>query len=407
MVIKDAMMTVGVRVTLIVAGLATTIITARWLGPAGRGDYFFVVALSAMAGQIVHLGLHASNAFYVAKNPKLFGALAVNSYWASVVLGGIAAATAITAIIYFGQSNHSFDVLYWALLLTPTGLATLYIGNLYVGVGRITEYNAVQLASAIVPFALICGVAAYSRTAPAFLAAASIAGVLNQLVLASYSLRGQSAQWRFDARLFRAGLPFAIRAYVINALCTMTLKAPALMFTAAPLKSELGYFSIAAQVFDAISVVPASIAAVLFPVLMKLEVDRWRETRRYMAILMGLALLVAVVMGMLSNVFVDVLFGARFAGAAAPLRIILPAAVFVSGTSLLSQYLATHGMPRSTALAWLAAAVICIGLGPILVRTHGAVGAALVLSCATGVAWIILLALSLRVSRRFVEHLTT
>jgi O-antigen/teichoic acid export membrane protein len=120
-----------------------------------------------------------------------------------------------------------------------------------------------------------------------------------------------------------------------------------------------------------------------------------------MAILMGLALSVAIIMEVLAGPFVGILFGAKFAGAATPLRIILPAAVFVSGTSLLSQYLATHGMPRSTALAWLAAAAICIGFGPILVRTHGAAGGALALTCATAVAWIILLALSLRASRSF------
>jgi O-antigen/teichoic acid export membrane protein len=405
MVIKDALMTVGVRITLLVAGLATTIITARWLGPAGRGDYFFVIALSAIAGQVVHLGLHASNAYYVAKDASLFGALAVNSYWISVVLGAGAATAAIGAILLFGDSKHALDALKWALLLTPTGLAVLYIGNLYVGAGRIAEYNAIQLASAIMPFGVICGVAFFWRTAPAFLAAAAIAGVLNQLILAAYSLRGRTTRWRFDTGLFRAELPFALRAYVINALGTLTLKAPALMFAAAALKTELGYYSIAAQVFDAISVVPASIAAVLFPVLMKLDVDRWRQTRRYMAILMGLAVLVALVMAVFSKVFVDILFGARFAGAVAPLQLILPAAVFVSGTSLLSQYLATHGMPRSTGLAWLAAAVICIGFGPAMVRSHGAVGAALVLSCATAVAWIILLALSMRVSRRFVEKL--
>jgi O-antigen/teichoic acid export membrane protein len=405
MIIKQALMTVGVRVTLVIAGLATTIITARWLGPAGRGDYFFVIALSAIAGQIVHLGLHASNAFYVAKDYKSFGALAVNSYWISAILGSAAALVAIIAISLVAEPHHELDSLKWALLLTPTGLAALYLGNLYVGAGRITEYNAIQLASAIVPFVAICGVAVYSRTAPAFLAAAASASVLNQLVVAAYSLRGRPARWGFDIGLFRAGLPFAIRAYILNALGTLALKAPALMFTTAALKNELGYYSIAAQVFDTISVVPASIAAVLFPVLMKLDVDRWRETRRYMVILMGLALLIAIFMGVIAKVFVEMLFGANFVAAVSPLRIILPAAVFVSGTSLLSQYLATHGLPRSTGLAWLAAAAICIGFGPPLVRCYGAVGAALVLSCASGVAWIILLALSLRVSRNL-EPLT-
>ncbi len=401
MVIKDALMTVSVRVTLIVAGLATTVITARWLGPSGRGDYFYVVAMSAIAGQVVHLGLHTSNAFYVAKDPKLFGALAVNSYWVSVLLGIVAAAAAILTITIVSQNKHGLDVLFWAFLLTPVGLATLYISNLYVGAGRIAEYNAIQLASVVVPFVLICGVAGFSRSAPVFLAAAAIAGVTNQLFLGAYSLRGRTAQWRFDTGLFRTGLPLAVRAYVINALTTLALKAPALMFTTATSKSELGYFSIASQVFDTVSVVPASIAAVMFPVLMKLEVDRWRETRRYMAILMGLAVLAASVMGLLADLFVGILFGVKFAPAVTPLRIILPAAVFISGTSLLSQYLATHGMPRSTGLAWLAAAAICMGFGPTLVRAHGAAGGAFVLTCATAVAWIILLALSLRASRRF------
>jgi O-antigen/teichoic acid export membrane protein len=400
MVIKDALMTVGVRVTLVAAGLAIAIITARWLGPVGRGDYFYVVALSAIAGQIVHLGLHASNAYYVAKEPQLFGALAVNSYWISIVLGGLAAAVAVLAIVLFGQPKRGLDTLFWALLLTPTGLTTLYLSNLYVGAGRITEYNAIQLASAVLPYAFICGVAAFSRAAPEFLAASAIAGVLNILFIGVYTFRRISVNWRFDGVLFRVGLPYAIRAYVINALTTLALKSPALMFTGAALKSELGYFSIAAQVFDAVSMVPTSIAAVLFPVLMKLGASRWRETRRYMVVLMSLGLLVALVVGCFANVFVNLLFGPSFANAVTPLRIILPAGVFISGTALLSQYLATHGMPRSTALAWVAAVAICLGFGPALVRGHGAIGGAMVLSVASGVAWLILLALSVRASRR-------
>jgi O-antigen/teichoic acid export membrane protein len=406
MVIKDAVMTVGVRVTLVAAGLAIAIITARWLGPAGRGDYFFVVALSAIAGQIVHLGLHASNAFYAAKDPKLFGALAVNSYWVSFVLGVAGAAVSIAAIVLLGQSKHGLDSLLWALLLTPTGLTTLYISNLYVGAGRITEYNLILLASVVLPYAFICGAAFFSEAAPVFLAASAIAGTLNAFFLARYTFRNRSVSFRFDTALFRAGLPYALRAYVINALSTLALKSPALMFTSAVPKSELGYFSIAAQVFEAVSVVPASIAAVLFPVLMKLGIDRWRETLRYMTLLMGLALLVALVVGVFAEVFIDMLFGAKYLQAVTPLRIVLPAGVFVSGTSLLSWYLATHGLPRSTALAWLAAVATSIGFGPALVRDHGAVGGAIVLSCASAVAWVSLLGLSLRVARRVTESST-
>src|SRR6266478_5082557 len=127
MVIKNALMTVGVRVTLIVAGLATTIITARWLGPAGRGDYFFVVALSAIAGQVVHLGLHASNAFYVAKDPKLFGALAVNSYWVSVVPASIAAVL-FPVLMKLGIDRWRETLRYMTILMGLALLVALVVG---------------------------------------------------------------------------------------------------------------------------------------------------------------------------------------------------------------------------------------------------------------------------------------
>ena len=132
---------------------------------------------------------------------------------------------------------------------------------------------------------------------------------------------------------------------------------------------------------------------------MKLDVERWREARRYMFIVMGLAALIALALGGFAEVFVGILFGGKYAHAVTALRLVLPAAVFVSGTSLLSQYLATHGLPSSTALAWLAAVMVCLGFGPYLIRNHGANGAAIVLSCACAIAWLALLALSIRASR--------
>lgn len=394
-VLKDAVLTVGVRATIVVAGLATTVTTARWLGPAGRGDYFFVIAFSALASQAVHLGLHASNAYYVAQDPARFSRLAANSYWLSIALGLVSAGVGIAWSVLRGVGDHALFVLLWSLVLTPTTLATLYVSNLFVGAGRIAEYNLVQLVVALLPFVLICATAVVSVTPFAFLGAAAVASVLSHAFIARTALSGASSL-AFDWPLFRQGYRYAIKAYATNALCALTLKAPALMFASRSTSVELGYFSVASQVFDTVSVVPASIAAIVFPSLMKLEAERWREARRYMWMLMALVAIASIAFACIADWFVGLAFGARFEGSVRPIELILPAAVFVSGTSILSQFLATHGMPWSTAIAWLAGAGISLAVGPVFIAGRGAMGAALTLTMASAIAWCVLFLVSSR-----------
>ena len=69
-------------------GLATSIVTARFLGSAGRGDYFFMVTLAALVVQFANVGLPASNTYFAARNPERTSQLVANAFWISLLAGG-------------------------------------------------------------------------------------------------------------------------------------------------------------------------------------------------------------------------------------------------------------------------------------------------------------------------------
>lgn len=76
--------TLGARGIVIALGLGNTIMTARLLGPGGRGLFFAATTVMALGTQFGHFGLASSNIYYVARNRALAPTLVSNS----VAVGG-------------------------------------------------------------------------------------------------------------------------------------------------------------------------------------------------------------------------------------------------------------------------------------------------------------------------------
>src|SRR6185295_16698317 len=55
--------TVAVRLLIVAGGFVSSVITARLLSPAGRGEYFLVVTLAQTLAQFGNLGLQSSNTY--------------------------------------------------------------------------------------------------------------------------------------------------------------------------------------------------------------------------------------------------------------------------------------------------------------------------------------------------------
>ncbi len=58
----------------ILGSFGVAILTARVLGPADRGRYYYVITLAAVGVQFASFGIHSSNSYLIARTPGLLAA---------------------------------------------------------------------------------------------------------------------------------------------------------------------------------------------------------------------------------------------------------------------------------------------------------------------------------------------
>lgn len=374
------MATVATRAAMLAAGLAASVITARFLGPAGRGEYFFVVTLAAAVVQFGSLGLQASNTYLVATDRSLLGRLVANSVLVALVAGTVGGAAVAAASDLFGLFPGTPGHLLWFVVaLAPLTLFFLLGMNLLVGTGRIGVFNLLEAASQLVLLAVLGTAGALALGVAGFLTASAIGWAIVAALLLAL-LVGREIDLRFDADVFRRGLGFAAKSYLVVLLGFFVLRANVFLVQHFVGAKELGYYSIAAQVADALVLVPTSVALVLFPRLVSERATSWDSTRRA-CIATGLFLAgICVVVALVAHPLVRLAFGADFEPAVPVLRLMLPGVLAVGMTTVLSQYLAAIGLPRMLVGVWAGGFAVALLLGALLVRERASEGAAIALS---------------------------
>ena len=380
MVARAALQTMLARVAILAGGVVVSIVSARTLGPAGRGIYYFVLMLGTTAVQFGSLGLHASNTYLVAHDRRRFGSLLGISLWVSVVVG-----TAVACLIVIGgmaltPEAHAGTAALWAVAYAPAALFVLLVSNLFVGAGRTGGYNVLQMCAAALAMLGAIVAALLHGPVTAFLAALVAATTATALLGLIWGLRIAGGGLRFDRQLFTTGARYAARAFVVGLLSFTVTRLNVFIMARESSADQLGYYSVAMQFFDTLSILPISIGTVLLPKLIA-DGNPWAVARRAAALTALLMIPACLLTALVAGPLIRLVFGEHFAAATGPTILMLPGAFFIGVVSVLSQYLAAGGFPKRVLGIWALAVVIMAGAGLALVPRYGASGAAVALSC--------------------------
>lgn len=395
---RDVIETISVRIILIFAGLFASILTARFLGPEGRGDYFFVVTVAAIIGQFGNLGLHSSNTYLVAKDSSLLGKLLANSVWISIVTGGVIAIAIVVAMSGLGFITPGASRSIWfAVFLAPATTFFMLGTNLLVGVKKIKIFNIFQLSGNCL-VVVFMGVAIFlGLGVSGFLAASvvawSLSGVFLFIVLARYS--GKS--FAFDSDTFKVGFRYAMKAYLATLLGFLVLRCNVLLLTNMTGSKEVGFYSVAVQIADVIGIMPASMGLVLFPDMVRDASSRWAMTIQGMALTASILACICVAAVFLTEPMVLKVFGPDFLPAVPMLLWMLPGIFFLGVTTIISQYLASIGFPRLLVLIWCITFFVAGSLGWLMIKSFHGVGASMALSITYALLFLMVLGLTLRI----------
>ena len=207
-------------------------------------------------------------------------------------------------------------------------------------------------------------------------------------------LRRANFRLRLNLDVFRAGFRYATKAYVVALLGFLLLRANVFLLERLAGAAELGQYSIAAQIGDVLTVLPSSVALVLFPRLVAEEEVRWTMLLRNVKMTAFLIVAICVFSAIVVSPVIRLVFGAEFAAAVPMLLFLLPGIVLLAVSTILSQYLAARGLPVGLVGVWAAALATGVVGSLLLIPSAGGVGASIGLSGAYAVLLIGVVALT-------------
>lgn len=375
--------TFATRLLMIFNSVVAGIIVARWLGAKGVGELAVINVAVATVVQLGSFGLPSSNTYFIAQDQERFRAAAINSLIFALAVGSLLA-LALSATGAFRPDWFGFvspDLIRIAAISIPFQLITLIGLNILLAVGKVKEFNLLDLAgqsfvliNAVLVLILLkrgLGTLVTLNTAAAVLVSIVVATLL---VISARTLA--QSQWRADISLLRRMIAYGIKFHVSILAGAIMLRADLLIVNHFRGPEEAGVYSVASQFALLLMLLPGVIATLLFP-RVTAEQDARGETTclvtRYTTFIMFLCCLAAVPFSLL----LPVLYGEAFSGATKLLLILLPGVYLMGLESVLVQHFNALGLPRAIPVYWVITLALNLFLVFALVPRFGAQGAAI------------------------------
>jgi len=394
------LLTVVTRLVILVAGLMTAVITARILGPEGRGLYFYALTVAGLVTQFGSLGFASSNTYYVARQPNDLGPLAANSACLSFLVFIVAGL--IVALTTCPEQGSQLLMLL-AVLLGTTSLFFMLFSNLLVGMQRFVAFNLLQLGSNLVVVPAILLAAWLSGTPEMLFVGSIVANLLFCFIGGIVVCRRQSIIFRPRLDVFRLSVNYSFRAFLITLIGYGVARANIFFLGVSVGRAEIGFYSVAVQIADALAILPASIALVILPRLIRRQEGRYREMLRLARLVTVLGLLACLAVAVLAEPFVRLAFGEDFLSSLPVVYAMLPGSLFLGIATIVSQYMAASGMPWRTFFPWIAAAITLIVSAWYLIPFGQSTGAAGALSISYAVLLLAMLLVAVLQNRAYLR----
>jgi O-antigen/teichoic acid export membrane protein len=383
------------RLLMIFNSVVAGVIVAWWLGAQGVGQLAVINVAVTTIVQLGSFGLPSSNTYFIAQDQSHFRVAAINSLVFALGTGTLLA-LALIAVAAIKPDWFGFvspDLIRIAAVSIPFQLITLIGLNILLAVGKIREFNLLDLAgqsfvlinAALVLLLLKRGL----ETLITFntLASILVAIVITLLLVVSAKSLTQS-KWRADIALLRRMIAYGLKFHISILAGAIIIRADLLVVNHFRGAAEAGVYSVASQFALLLMLLPGVIATLLFP-RVTTEQDVRGETTcivsRYTTLVMFACCLAAVPFSLL----LPVIYGAAFADATKLLLILLPGVYLMGLESILVQHFNALGLPRAIPIYWVVTLLLNLVLVFALVPRFGAQGAAIASSISYALIFVL------------------
>ncbi len=378
---------VGSKTTILALQAGTGILTARMLGPAGRGELAAMILWPLFVANVTTLGVPSSLIYHLRNRDCDRDYLIANAFAMALMMG--VAAAGIAAIVlpwwlrqYPPQIIHSAQ---WFLLTVPVCSITL-AGRAVLEAGH--DFGASNAIQVLTPFATLTALLlmlSMHHLNPYTAAVCYIAACIPSLVLMT------SRVIQTGVRVARLRIPvilqilhYGVRSYGIDVLGTLSLQVDQVLVVSLLSADAMGSYVVVLSLSRMLSVFQTSVVMVLFPKAAGHSADKVLTMTGNSARISGLVSLVCGAIVCLAGPgLLRVLYGAEYASAAAALRILVLEAILSGVTFVLAQAFMALNRPGVVTLLQGIGLSLSVPLMLWLIPRYGIYGAAIALLTST------------------------
>jgi O-antigen/teichoic acid export membrane protein len=397
----------GFRSLTVAALLAITVLTARWLGPEGRGVYTLVV-LYGSVGVTVLGGVGAALAYEISNLGRPPRAAVANALALALGIGLLALLATLGVYVVVGDSR-----LWWLVvvgLAQPPLLCAAALTWALLGADDHANYNRAIIAPSALtllflvlllgPLQIAGGGAGSVRAALAGWLLAQVATVVWLLWLG----RRRWLQPRVDAITPAAAggmLTFGAQTGLADLISFLNYRVDLLALQFFRGASEVGVYSVAVQTAEGLWFISSAVGVVIYArVGMLPRAEAADLTARSMRNAVFVIFVLGVALALLAGVAMPLLFGDRYDAAVGAFRLLLPGVIIFGLGRIFSTFFTNAlGRPRVPLLIAATSLAVSLPLCVVLIPRLGMNGAALATSVSYTVAMVLAIVLFSRETR--------
>jgi O-antigen/teichoic acid export membrane protein len=366
--------TTATNCAILVGAALAGIVTARALGPAGRGQLAIASLWPTLIQVIGSLGLQSSCSYHFALWPSRRTAL-VRWIRLKIVFQTLAMTVVSGIALWILRLHLRLDPLLvieystWAAATT----ISLYGACCAQGSNDFARFNRIRLVSGAAPAVLILACAATLRLTTAEAGAAYVIPTWCSAFLASRWLRGarnNASVEPLSTHERRSVISYGWRSVASLSGLTLNQNADQLTLGLLVPSSSLGIYSAAVSAPNLLPSLVASIGMVGLPaVAAKTGEAKRAATRRAMVHATWSVVIISPVLAILLPWAIPFVYGARYSAAVIPAEILLVGAVFSALTVVADNLLRAYGYPGFVSVSQGVGGTIT-GVGTLLLDGH-------------------------------------
>jgi len=370
--------TSGARTYSLVAGLVILTLTARWLGPSGRGEMAAALVWANVFYLCGYLSLNYVAIHHAAGNVD-------DRTWLSPMLGtllGFAAFVSVAAglaaaVLWFATGGRvygaiSFPVLVIGMMNVPFLILEQYVTGLLIAIGRLDVYNrAVVVVKTIV--LILIGSFFFLRFGIRSAITATLVGQIGMSVAGlPLVFRAAGRTMRFDLALLERLIARGIQLHPSNVAMYLYGFSSVLIINRYLGAAQTGVYHLAMQLVDVMFVVPIAANLVLFSKISAVGVRNvWSYQRRILGGMMLLMTAACIAAAVLAPIGIPLLAGKAFIPAVPIFRWLLIAVWAGTISAIMMPQWISRGLFVAISVVNIVAVAINLITSFALIRTMG------------------------------------